>query len=105
MHLMDVHYYEHISIYQDYLHPNIHTFIDHYRSGNLIYLPRFHDCNLVNRNGTRKLVRYEIGEQCVFPTRKRYWKKPKPKYGQKISFSYWARYMTQTRHRYLFKNR
>ena len=69
---------------KDYLHPNIHTFTDHYRFENLIDLTPFHGCNLINRNGTRKLVRYEIGKQCVVPTWKRYWRKPKPKYRRKI---------------------
>ena len=49
---MHADYYE---LVKDYLDPNIHTFIDHYRSGNLIDLPPFHGCNLINRNGTRKL--------------------------------------------------
>ena len=80
MGLMDRQYYEHI---KDYLHPKIHTFIDHYRPGNLIDLPPFNGCNLINRNGTRKLVRYEIGKQCVHPTWKCYWSKPKPKYRKK----------------------
>ena len=54
MGLMHADYYE---LVKDYLHPNIHSFIDHYRSGNLIDLSPFHGCILINRNGTRKLVR------------------------------------------------
>ena len=99
---MHADYYE---LVKDYLHPNIHTFIDHYRSGNLIDLSPFPGCILINRNGTRKLVRYEIGERCVVPTWKCYWRKPKLKYRKKFGFFYWTRNMTQTEDRYLFKNK
>ena len=95
-------YYETV---KDYLHPKIHSFVNHYRCQNLIDLPPFHGCNKVSRNGTRKAILYEIGEQCVDPTHKRYWRKPKPKYRRKIGFLYWARHMTQTRMRHLFKNK
>ena len=70
-------YYERV---KDYLHPNIHTFINHYKDGHLINLPIYHGCDKVNRNGTRKLIRYEIGEQCIIPTDKPYWRKPKDIY-------------------------
>ena len=60
---MHADYYE---LVKDYLHPNIHTFIDHYRSGNLIDLSPFHGCILINRNGTRKLVRYELVNDALF---------------------------------------
>ena len=83
----------------------IQTYTLYYRSGNLIDLPPFHGCGLNNRNGSRKLVRYEIGEQCVFPTWKRYWKKTRPKYRDKIGFCFWKRHKTQTRHRHLFKSK
>ena len=58
-------YYEKV---KDYLHSNVHTFINHYRDGNLIKFPMFHGCDKFNRNGTRKLIKYEIGEQCIRPT-------------------------------------
>ena len=93
---------------KDYVHPKMHTFVEHYRCGHLTDLPPYHGCNATNKNGTRKLIRYEIGEQCVSPTWKCYWKKPseiKPKYKKKIGVFYWARYMTQTNSRYLFKNK
>ena len=41
----------------------------------------------------------------IVPTWKRYCRKPKPKYRRKIGFLYWTRHMTQTRYRYLFKNK
>ena len=51
-------YYETV---KDYLHPKIHSFVNHYRCRNLIDLPPFHGCNKVSRNGTRKTILYEIG--------------------------------------------
>ena len=95
----------HYELIKNYLHPKIHTFISHYKSGNLIDLPLFHGCNHVNRNGTRKIIRYEIGEQCVVPINKRYWKKPNPKYRRKIGLRYCTRHLTLTNLRYLFKNK
>ena len=65
---------------KDYLHPNVHTFVDHYRNGHLIDLPFYHGCNRVNRNGTRKLIEYRNGVQCICPTNKPYWKITKDKY-------------------------
>ena len=79
---MHADYYETV---KDYLHPNIHSFIDHYRSGDLIDLPLFHGCNHINRNGTRKTIKYEIGEQCVVPRWNRYRRKPKLKYRRKLA--------------------
>ena len=97
-------YYEKV---KDYLHPNIHTFINHYKDGHLINLPIYHGCDKVNRNGTRKLIRYEIGEQCIKPTDKPYWRKPKDKYRHSIQHKklYWTRYLTFTNQRFLFKNK
>ena len=82
----------------DYVHPNFNKFIE---------LPPFHGCSLCNnRNGKRKFINYTIGEHCVAPTWQRYCKKDiKPKYKTKIGFFYWTRYLTQTRDRYLFKNK
>ena len=92
---------------KDYLHPNTHTFADHYRKGDLIEFPIFHGCNHVNRNGTRKLIKYEIGHQCVVPTNCPYWRKPKDKYRHSIKHKkfYCTRYLTFTRTRFLFKNK
>ena len=99
---MHVDYYETV---KDYLHPNIHTFVNQYRCGNLIDLPPYHGCDKVNKNGTRQKIQYQIGEQCILPTEKRYWRKPKAKYRRKIGLLYWTRHMTHTRYRYLFKNK
>ena len=35
----------HADYFEDYLHPGIHDFIEHYRCENLIELPLFHGCN------------------------------------------------------------
>ena len=75
--LMHVDYYEAV---EDYLHPNIHTFVNHYRCKNLIDLPPCHGCDKVNKNGTRQQIQYQIGEQCILSTEKCYWRKPKAKY-------------------------
>ena len=62
---------------KDYLHPNIHTFVNHYRDENIIYFPNYHGCNHKNKNGNRKLIKYELGEQCINQTDRPYWKKNK----------------------------
>ena len=93
---------------RDYVHPRMHSFIEHYRCGHHIDLLPYHSCNTTNKNGTRKLIRSEIDEQCVSPTWKCYWKKPseiRPKYKKKIGVFFWTRHMTQTISRYLFKNK
>ena len=104
-----VEYYNHI---KDYIHPNLHTFIEHYWNGDLINLPPFHGCSHRNRNGTNKLINYSNGHQCITPSWRNknilynYWKKNiKPKYKSKIGFFYVTRYMTQTNFRHLFKNK
>ena len=73
--------------------PDIHDFINHYRQGHLIDLPPYHDCNRVNKNGSRKMIQYQMGEQCVVPTEKRYCRKPKAKYRRKIGVLYWTRHI------------
>ena len=77
MPLFQYKYYEAV---KDYLHPNIRSFINHYKCGNLIDLPAFQGCNKVNKNGIRKPILYEIGEHCVALTEKWYQRKPKAKY-------------------------
>ena len=90
---------------KDYVHPNVNKFINYYRNGNRIELPPFHGCRRRNKNGTRKFIDYTNCYQCVTPSWRRYWKKDiKPKYKTKYGFFYWTRYMTRTRHRFLFKN-
>ena len=69
MGLMTVRYYEQV---KDYLHPDIHQFINYYRYGNIIDLPLYHGCNRLNRNGTRKEIQYNLDYQCVIPPYNRY---------------------------------
>ena len=56
----------------------------------------------MNRNETRKEIRYNLGHQCIIPTYKCYWKETKDKYKRR-DFS-WTRYMTRTNCRHLFKD-
>ena len=97
-------YYETI---KDCLHPNVHTLVDHYRNGDLIDLPFYHSCDRVNRNGTRKLIEYRDGVQCICPTNKPYLKITKNKYKRSAANTKkrYFRYMTWTRQRFLFKNK
>ena len=57
-------YYEDM---KDYFHPHIHSFINNYAHDDLYFLPPYHGCGLKNRNGTRKLIDYRNGKQCLFP--------------------------------------
>ena len=43
-------YYQNV---KDYLHPNIHTFVNHYRDRNIICFPNYHGCNHKNKNGKK----------------------------------------------------
>ena len=79
---MTVRYYEQVKYY---LHAHMHQFINYYRCGDIVDLPLYHDCNHVNRNGTRKEIQYNLGHQCIIPTYKRYWKETKDKY-KRIDF-------------------
>ena len=74
---MTVRYYEQV---KDDLHRHLNDFINYSRDGDIISLPLHHGCNRVNRNGTRKEISYNLGYQCIIPTNKCYWKKPKDKY-------------------------
>ena len=60
---------------KDYLHPRLHKFINYYKHENKFDLPLFHGCSRKNRNGTRKLIEYNQGYQCIVPTNKAYWEK------------------------------
>ena len=84
---------EHYNSFKDYIHPHINDYIDHYRHKNIIHLPAYHGCDIVHRNGTRKLVDYRRGNQCLCPTDKGYWRKTKSKY--KINYVDFTRYMSQ----------
>ena len=98
-------YYQNV---KDYLHPNIRTFVSYYRDGNIIRFPNYHVCNYKNKNGNRKIIKYELGEQCINPTDKPYWKKTKDKYKHghlNNKRQYWTRHLTWTRQRCLFKNK
>ena len=98
---MNLRYYE---LVKDYLHSQLNSLINHYRDGNYIDLPLYH--NHLNKNGTRKEIDYNLGHQCIIPTNKRYWKKPKDIYRWKIGNSiYWIRYMTRTNLKHLFRNK
>ena len=79
--------------YKDIIHPNIVENVDMYRKGKIITLTLYHGCHHANRNGTRKLIDYGRGEQCLLPTNKWCWKKDvKDKYT--IRKAYFTRYMT-----------
>ena len=94
---------------KDYLHPHLHDFIHYYRDRNIFDLPPYHGCNKKNRNGTRKLIEYNQGHQCIVPTNKLYWRKTKDKYkrigSRNTKRVYWTRYMTWANRRDLFKNK
>ena len=74
--------------FKDYIHPHINDCIDQYRNKDIIHLPAYHGCDTVNRNGTRKLVNYRRGCQCLCPTDKGYWRKTKAKY--RINYVYFT---------------
>ena len=97
---MAVSYKEYFDKMKDYFHPNIATFIDHYTGDNGVFeLPPFHGCGLKNRNGTKKLLDYRNGKQCLC----RVWSDE----NSKIEYGTYTmtRYMTQGRFRYLCKNK
>ena len=90
--------------YKDLIHPNIVENVDMYRKGKVITLPPYHGCHYANRNGTRKLIDYGRGEQCVLPTNKRFWKiDVKDKY--MIRKAYFTRCMTIFRLSHLAKSK
>ena len=63
---MAVFYKEYFDKMKDYFRPNIATFIDHYTDDNgFVELSPFHGWGLKNRNGTKKLVDYRNGNQCL----------------------------------------
>ena len=106
MGLFTARYYDQV---KDYLHLDLHDFVHCYRQGNIFDLPLYHGCNKKNRYGTRKLIEYNQGHQCIFPTNKLYWRKTKDKYKRIGSGNtkrvYWTRYVTWTNRRDLFKNK
>ena len=60
-------YYEKM---KDYFHPRLHSFIENYLGADedLFMLPPYHGCGLKSRNGTKKMIDYRNGQQCLFPT-------------------------------------
>ena len=58
-------YYDQV---KDYLHRHLHDFVHYYRRGDLLDLPLYNGCDKVNKNGTRKLIGYDQGYQCIKPT-------------------------------------
>ena len=99
-------YYDQV---KDYLHPHLHDFVHYYRRGNVFDLLLYHGCNKKNRNGTRKLIEYDQGYQCIIPTDNLSWRKTKNNYQRTGSRNtkrvYWGRYITLTNKRHLFKKK
>ena len=81
--------------FKSIFHPNLIANKDHYLKGGMYRFPPYHGCGLKNRNGTNKLIDYKRGQQCLFPTEKRYWKPyktiNKKTYSRKVKFT---RYMS-----------
>ena len=50
-----------------HLHPNIVSNIDSYKEDRYYIFPTYHGCRYRNRNGTRKKIQYNRGEQCLTP--------------------------------------
>ena len=92
---------EHYNKIKDLIHPYIDACIEHYRHAKLVILPLYHGCDKVNRNGTRKLIDYKKGGQCLVPTSKPYWSKTKDKY--KVKKVYFTKYQTRYSIRHLPK--
>ena len=91
-----------VEIYEmikDYLQPNLQHFIDRYTENGIVRLPPFHGCGLQNKNGSQKLINYSNGDQCLTPS----W--TDNRLNLESEFFPFTRYMTQTKDRYLFKNK
>ena len=93
---VSVEFYEMI---KEYLHPNMHHFVDRYTENGMVRLPPFHRCGLQNKNGSQKLINYSNGDQCLIPL----W--TDNRLNLKSEFFPFKRYMTQTKDRYLFKSK
>ena len=92
--------------FKNIFHPNIRENADHYLDNNRYRFPPFHGCGKRNKNGTNKSIDYKRGEQCLFPTEKRYWKTyakfPKNKISHNVKFT---RYMSNFGINYFAKTR
>ena len=60
--------------FKNILHPNVVENADHYLANGCYRFSPYHGGRLKNRNGTNKSIDYKCGEQCFFPTEKKYWK-------------------------------
>ena len=97
---MALFFYDYYKAMKDYFHPNVQHFIDRYTDDEgLVSLPPFHGCKLKNKNGSRKLIDYRNGKQCLCPV----WSDDNSKL--KGSLFPFTMYMTQGKDRYLFKNK
>ena len=54
--------------------------IESYKVGAYYLFPTYHGCQHRNRNGTRKKIQYNKGEQCINPVHTACWRKTKKKY-------------------------
>ena len=55
-----------------YILPNIVSNIKSYTHGSYYLFPTYHGCCYRNKNGTRKKMEYNRGEQCTNPDKKKY---------------------------------
>ena len=62
------------------LHRNLVSNIESYKVGAYYLFPTYHGCQHRNRNGTRKKIQYNKGEQCINPVHTACWRKTKKKY-------------------------
>ena len=75
------------------IHPNIRKIIKNFKEENYYVFPKFHGCNKINRNGTRKKVNYRQGHFCILGTDSLYWKKLKYINIKKLPYKlYFTRY-------------
>ena len=63
-----------------FLHPNLVSNIKRYKEGCYYLFAWYHGCSYRNRNGTRKKIQYNRGEQCVNPVQTSCWRPVKKKY-------------------------
>ena len=63
-----------------FFHPNLVSNIKRYKDGCYYLYPSYHGCSYRNRNGTRKKIQYNRGEQCVNLVHNSCWKRVKKKY-------------------------
>ena len=68
--------------------------IESYKVGAYYLFPTYHGCQHRNRNGTRKKIQYNKGEQCINPVHTACWRKTKKKYlSPKVyNTTYWRKF-------------